>query len=142
MQLNPCLFFSGSAEEALKFYRDALGGTVDIMRYKDAPPEAAAAPDWGDKVIYGTLTSPFGVVAAMDAPPDRTSKIGEVGITLAADRESDAYNAFMKLAVDGEVMMPYEKTFWAEKFGMVQDKYGILWMINYRLAPISSLAQS
>lgn len=137
MQLNPCLIFSGSAEEALEFYRDALGGKVEIARYKDSPAAGSITPDWGDKVLYGTLTSPFGVVAAMDAPKDRAGTPGDnFGITVIADSDKDAAASFTKLSDGGSVIMPYEETFWAAKFGMVQDKFGIKWMVNYRLAPI------
>ena len=141
MQLNPCLFFTGDAEEALEFYRDALGGNVEISRYKDAPPEAQSSPDFGDKVLYGTLTSAYGIVAAMDAPPERAGKQGEnFGITLVADSDDEAAAAFQKLSRGGNVIMPYAQAFWAAKFGMVEDKYGVKWMVNYRLAPVSSFS--
>lgn len=141
MQLNPCLFFTGNAEEALEFYRDALGGNIEISRYKDAPPEAGSSPDFAEKVLYGTLTSAYGTVAAMDAPKERAGTPGDnFGITLVADSDGEAASAFEKLARGGNVIMPYAETFWAAKFGMVEDKYGVKWMVNYRLAPVSSFS--
>ena len=138
MQMNPTLFFTGNAEEVLEFYRDALGGNVNIQRYEDAPPESGqSAPDWGDKVMYGALTSPFGIIAAMDAPPDRAGQPGDnFGISIAGDDESVMSGAFAKLSAGGRVLMPYGKTFFADNFGMTKDKFGITWMVSCRLVPM------
>lgn len=141
MQLHPNIFFTGNAEEALEFYRDALGGEIDIARYKDAPPDMGSFPDWGEKVMYGQLRSPYGVIAAMDAPPGRGG--GEpngFGVTIYAETEDDGSSAFQKLARGGSVTMPFDKTFFAEKFGMVDDKYGVTWMVTYRVAPVGAAA--
>ncbi len=141
MELTPNLFFTGNAELALQFYRDALGGEIDIMRFKDAPPEMGATLEWGEKVMYGQLRSPYGVIAAMDAPPGRGG--GEpngFGINISADTEEAAASAFATLARGGNVTMPFEKTFFAEKFGMLDDKYGVTWMVSYRVAPIAAPA--
>ena len=141
MQLNPNLFFTGNAEEALQFYRDALGGEIEIARYKDAPPDMGATPDWGEKVMYGQLTSPYGTIAAMDAPPGRGG--GEpngFGINISADSAEAAASVFDKLGRGGSVTMPFEKTFFAEKFGMLDDKYGVTWMVTYSVARIGAPA--
>lgn len=141
MQLNPSLFFAGNAEEALQFYRDALGGDLAISRYKDAPPDMGSTPEWGEKVMYGALTSPFGTIAAMDAPPGRGG--GEpngFGISITADTEESAASVFENLSRGGSVMMPFDKTFFAEKFGMLDDKYGITWMVSYRVVEVGAPA--
>lgn len=141
MRLNPNLFFTGNAEEALQFYREALGGEIEIARFKDAPPEVGSAPEWGEKVIYGQLTSPYGVIAAMDAPPGRGG--GEpngFGINIYADTEDAAASVFEKLSRNGSVTMPFDKTFFAEKFGMLDDKYGVTWMVTYRVVPVGAPA--
>ena len=141
MHLHPNLFFTGNAEEALHFYRDALGGEIELARYKDAPPGMGSEPEWGEKIMYGQLTSPFGAIAAMDAPPGRGG--GEptgFGISIYPDTENAASAAFEKLSAGGSVTMPLEKTFFAEKFGMVDDKFGITWMVSYRVAPIQTPA--
>ena len=140
-QLNAVLILTGNSEQVLNFYRDALGGTVEIQRYKDAPPESGQQtdPTWGDKVMYGTLTSPFGIIAAMDATPDRAGKPGDnFGVSVAGDDDSAMSKVFTKLSSGGEVRMPYGPTFWAAKFGMCKDKYGTLWMVNCQLAPVGS----
>ena len=135
MPLHPCLYFTGSAEEALEHYRNALGGNVQIARYKDAPPGQPVDPTWNDKVMYGSLASPLGEVACMDAPPGRAGNPGNnFAISVETDSESQAGAAFAKLSEGGEVTMPMEKTFFAEKFGMLHDKFGITWMISYRVS--------
>lgn len=139
MHLHPNLFFTGKAEEALQFYREALGGEIAIARYKEAPPEMASTPEWGEKVMYGELTSPYGVIAAMDAPPGQGG--GEpngFAINIYGKTEDAAAAAFEKLARGGNITMPFGKTSFAEKFGMLDDKYGISWMVTYRLALIGA----
>lgn len=135
MQLSPTLFFTGNAEEALEFYRDALGGRIAIQRYKDAPPESGqSSPDFADKVMYGTLTSPFGTISAMDAPPDRAGTPGDnFGISISGEEENLMSKAFTKLAESGRVIMPYGKTFFAANFGMTKDKFGITWLVSSQL---------
>ena len=141
MQLNPTLIFNGNTEEALDYYSSALDGTVTIARYKDAPPGMGAEPAFGDKVMYGSLVTPFGTVSAMDAPPGREGTPGtNFGISVVADCEAGAEHAFNVLSAGGQTLMPFEKTFFAEKFGMTVDKFGIRWLINYRPADVSSTA--
>ena len=139
MQLNPTLFFTGNAEEALAFYRDALGGKIDLNRYKDAPPDQGSSPDWADKIMYGTITSPYGVIAAMDAPPERAGQSGDnFGISVTADSDADASSIFTKLSNGGHVLMPFGETFFAAKFGMAKDKFGTTWLISYQLIPVAA----
>jgi PhnB protein len=131
MQLNPNLFFSGNAEDVLGHYRSALGGDVEIVRFAGSPAADFAPPDWGSKVLYGSLRSPVGVVNVMDAPPGREGTPGD-NFAIGIDFESEALaeDVFAKLATGGSVIMPFEQTFWAKKFGMLTDKFGIKWMVN------------
>lgn len=129
--LNPNLFFSGNAEEVLGHYRDALGGEVEIIRFADTPAEEHAPPEWKGKVLYGALHSAFGDIAAMDAPPGREGAAGSnFAISVNLDDEARAADIFAKLASGGEITMPFETTFFAKKFGMTSDKYGVKWMVN------------
>jgi len=131
MQLNPYLSFSGNAEEALEFYRSALGGELDIMRFEGSPAAEHAPPGWGQKVMHGRLNSPAGIVMVSDASPDRAGTPGDnFSIAIQVDSESQADAIFSKLAAGGKVTMPLEKTFWSTKFGMLTDKFGIAWMVN------------
>ncbi len=136
MPLNPCLYFTGDAEEALQHYAAALGGEITIARYEDAPPmPEAPEPEWKRKVMYGSVHSPLGVVACMDAPPGRAGKPGNnFSISVQTDSESQAEAIFAKLSEGGEVTMPLSPTFFAKKFGMVNDKFDVTWMIGYNVA--------
>ena len=134
MPLTPYLFFKGNSEEVLEHYRDAIGGKVEIVRFADTPVAGSMPPEWGNKVLHGTLNSPVGVVNIMDAPPGREGSPGDnFSIGIQADSETQAQSIFTKLSAGGTVMMPFEKTFWAEKFGMLTDKFGIKWMIQFGL---------
>ncbi len=138
MQLSPTLFFTGNAEEVLAFYRDAFGGELNIQRYKDAPPDQGSSPEWANKVMWGSLKSPYGIIAAMDAPPEGAGQRGDnFGITVTTDSDGDASAIFAKLSNGGHVLMPYSKTFFAAKFGMAKDKYGVTWLVSYQVAQVA-----
>jgi PhnB protein len=135
-QLTPSLMFNGTSEEVLKHYHDALGGEFDILRFEGSPAAAQVPPAWQHKVLYGIVRSPLGAVSAMDPSPGR--EVGPPGdnfaIMIQTETEAQADSVFAKLSRDGTEMMPLEKTFWAAKFGMVLDKFGIRWMIQYGAA--------
>jgi PhnB protein len=92
--------------------------------------------DWLDKILYGQLSSPFGEIDVMDAPPGRESPVGgNVAIAIDVDDDDQAARIFAKLAEDGSVQMPFEETFFARKFGMTTDKFGVRWMVT--VAPVA-----
>lgn len=129
--MQPNLFFNGNAEEALEHYRSALGGAIEITRFAGTPAAEHSSPDYANKVLYGMLRSPLGIVNAMDAPPGRGGESGDnfaISITTTTEAQTDA--VFSKLSAGGTVTMPCEKTFWAAKFGMCTDKFGFKWMVS------------
>jgi PhnB protein len=131
MQLSPHLTFNGIAETVLEHYRDAIGGRVEIMRFAGTPAAGDVSSEWADKVLYGTLVSPAGIVNVMDAPPGRAGEPGDnfmLGVNTDSEAQTDA--VFAKLAEGGAVIMPLEKTFWSSRFGMVADKFGVKWLVN------------
>jgi PhnB protein len=132
MQLNPNLIFNGTAEEVLNHYRDAIGGEVEITRFSQSPEAGSVSPEWGHKIIYGSLRSPAGIVAVMDAPPGRGGSTPGDNFILGIETDSEAQTdaIFSKLADGGAVIMPLGKTFWSRRFGMLSDKFGIKWMIS------------
>ena len=131
MQLNPYLSFSGNAEEALEFYRSALGGELEIVRFEGSPAAEHAPPGWGGKVMHGRLDSPAGVLMAADASPEHAGTPGSnFSIAIHVDSEGQADAIFAKLTAGGKVTMPLAKTFWSAKFGMLTDKFGVAWMVN------------
>jgi PhnB protein len=140
MSMRPNLNFAGHAADVLAHYRAALGGELEIMRFADSPAAEFAPPEWGDKIMYGRLRTPFGEVDVMDAPPGRASEIGgNVAIAIDVDDEEHAARIFADLADGGTVLMPFEATFFARKFGMTADKFGVRWMVS--VAPVA-LAKS
>jgi len=137
VQMRPNLNFAGNAADVLTHYHAALGGELEILRFAGSPAAEFAPPDWGDKILYGRLRTPFGELDAMDALPGRESAIGgNVAIAIDVDDENRARRIFAKLAEDGNIVMPFEETFFARKFGMTSDKFGVRWMIS--VAPVAA----
>jgi PhnB protein len=131
MPLTPYLAFAGTAEDALEFYRDALGGELDIVRFGGTPAVEFAPPGWENKVLHGMLTSPYGRVCIMDASPDRAGRPDDSNSLISIEMtQNNAGGVFSKLSAGGTVTMPLEKTFWSPLFGMLVDKFGTKWMIN------------
>jgi PhnB protein len=132
MPLTSYFVFPGQAEDVLEFYRDALGGSVEIQRYAGSPAEGMMPPGWGNKVLHGLLVSPVGTIGVMDSSPDRAGNAGDGNfmVSIALTDLSSAPVIFGKLSAGGEVTMPLEKTFWSPLFGMCTDKYGTKWMVD------------
>ena len=119
MQMRPALNFAGFAADALAHYQAALGGELEIARFGGSPIADSVPPNWSDKIAYGRLRSPFGDIDVMDAPPGRESEIGgNVAIAIDVDHVDRASPIFTKLAEDGAILMPFEETFYARRFGM------------------------
>ena len=131
MKLNAYLLFNGDCEAALKFYEQALGAkTMSMMRYDGAPGCAQMPAELKSKVMHARFSVGDTVVMASDCPPDRYTKPQGQALTLSVDKPADADRLFHSLAEGGTVTMPIDKTFFAERFGMVTDKFGVPWMVN------------
>ena len=131
MQISPYLSFKGQCEAAFKFYEQCLGGQPGaIFRYAGTPLADHVPADWQDKVMHGSLILGEQVLMGGDVAPDRYEEPKGFSLSLQMKSTADAERIFHELAEDGNVVMPLEKTFWAERFGMVRDRFGIPWMIN------------
>ena len=132
MQINPYLSFDGQCEEAFTFYARCFGGQLgQIFRYAGSPMAGQAPPDWQNKVMHGNLT--IGGLELMGADVVAPgSHEGSKGFSLSIQIQdaTEAERIFRELSAGGRVMMSLEKTFWAERFGMVVDRFGIPWLIN------------
>jgi PhnB protein len=133
MAIQPYLFFEGRTEEALEFYKKALGAEVQaILRYKDGPAEAKA-PDGssppGDKVMHSAALIGGSLVMASDGFCSGKPNFAGFSLSFEAKDEADAKKRFDALAAGGKVGMPLGETFFAKSFGMVTDKFGLGWMI-------------
>ncbi len=131
MQLNPYLFFDGRCEEAFKFYEKLLGGQIKaMMTYEGSPAAEHVPPEWRKKIMHATLEVGGEAFMGADASPQHYKQPQGLSVSVSIDKVADAERIFHALAENGEVMMPLEKTFWAARFGMVRDRFGVPWMIN------------
>lgn len=131
MQMNPYLSFQGDCEEAFTFYQQCLEGQVGpIFRYAGTPMVDHVSADWSDKIMHGSLTIGGQVLMGADVTPDQYERPKGISLSLQIKDTADAERIFGDLGKGGEVLMPLEKTFWAERFGMLVDRFGIPWIIN------------
>lgn len=128
--LHPYLSFPGTCREAMTFYKDCLGGELEIMTFEGSPIEIP--PGAENNVLHCILTRPGIVLMASDTMPgDRHVNGTNVSLSLNCESRSQADEFFGKLGTGGTVTMPMQNTFWGAYFGMVTDKYGTHWMFNY-----------
>ena len=132
MPVQPYLFFEGRCEEAVEFYRRALGAEVTmLMRYKDSPvpQEHAIPPGAGDKVMHASLRIGDTTLLASDGHCVGRPVFQGFALSLTVPDDAEAERAFNSLADGGQVQMPLTKTFFSSRFGMVADRFGVSWMI-------------
>jgi PhnB protein len=132
--IQPYLFFSGRCEEALEFYKKAIGAEVIfLMRHKDSPqppPPGMVPPNFGEKIMHVSFRVGETEVMASDGCESSTPKFEGFALSLSTHTAEEANRAFAALSEGGTVKMPLSKTFWAPLFGMVDDKFGVSWMVN------------
>ena len=130
MQVQPYLMFDGRCEEAVEFYRKALGAKVEaLMRFRDSPDPAACTGVAPDKVMHACLRIGETAVMASDGQCQGKPRFDGFSLAITAVDDEDARRRFAALADGGQVQMPLAKTFFASSFGMVADKFGVSWMI-------------
>src|SRR5687768_7842508 len=126
MQMSPYLSFRGDCEAAFQFYEQCLGGQLGaILRYEGSPAADQVPADWSNKVMHGSVTVGGQLVMGADVAPDRYEEPKGFSLSLQIKNTSDAERMFHELARGGRVVMPLEKTFWAARFGVVVDRFGI-----------------
>jgi PhnB protein len=131
MQLNPYIMFNGQCEAAFKFYEQCLGGKITAMvTHADTPAEANVPSEWRDRILHARLTVGDWVLMGSDTPPEHYEAPKGFSVTLGIDDPAEAERIFNALAENGTVRMPLQQTFWAARFGMLIDRFGIPWMIN------------
>lgn len=130
--VQPYLFFEGKCEEAVEFYKKALGAEVDmLLRYKDSPepPPPGCAPPDGNKVMHASFRVGETQIRASDGRCNGKPNFQGFALSLTVKTEADADKAFNSLANGGKIEMPLAKTFFSARFGMVVDKFGVFWMV-------------
>ena len=134
MQINPYLNFTDNCEEAFNLYHSILGGNIEISRFSEMPPDENAPPVDGNLIMHVSLTLEDGqVLMGSDVPPH----MGEVvmgnyaHMSVAPDSAEDAKRIYDGLVDGGQVVMPLQSMFWGADFGVLIDKFGVTWMVNY-----------
>ena len=131
MQVNPYLFFNGNCEEAFKFYAECFGAKIDgLLTHAGTPAEQHVPAEWRDKVLHARLVIGDTVLMASDAPPDHRETPQGFSVNLQVNDAAEAERIFKALSENGTVKMPMAETFWAKRFGMLLDQFGIPWMVN------------
>jgi PhnB protein len=132
--IEPYLFFNGSCEQAVGFYRKALGAEVQMMmRFKESPEPpkpGTVPPGFEEKIMHTSFRVGQTTVMASDGCSTEKPNFQGFSLSLSVPSEAEANRVFAALADGGQVRMPLTKTFWSPCFGMVQDRFGIGWMIS------------
>ena len=135
MAIQPYLFFNGRCEEAIEFYKKALGAKLQfMMRFNEAPdpmPEGMLPPGFENKVMHSELLIGDAVVMASDGTSSEQAPFRGVELALTAGSKQEAARWFNALSDGGEVKMPLGKSFFAESFGMLSDRFGVPWMVVF-----------
>ena len=129
MQVTPYLMLDGRCDEALEFYKKAVGAEIGVvMRFSEAP-EGACAPGSGNKVMHSSFKVGDTLLMATDGNNAGKPEFKGISLSINAKDEAEADRLFSALGDGGQVQMAMEKTFFAKRFGMVADKFGVSWMI-------------
>lgn len=132
MQIQPYLFFDGRCEEAIDFYKRALGAEVTmLMRFKEMPdpPPGSIPPGAEDKVMHASLQIGDATVLVSDGQCQGQASFQGFALSLTAADDAEAKRLFAALSDGGQVQMPLGKTFFSSQFGMAADRFGVSWMV-------------
>jgi PhnB protein len=139
MQLNTYLNFNGQCEAAFKFYERCLGANIKSMAPFESTPSAEHVPaDWRKKIMHAEIAVGNQTLMGSDAMPDQYQKPQGFSVSLHIDKPAEADRIFESLAENGKIQMPIQPTFWAARFGMLVDQFGIPWIINCAAAAAQS----
>ena len=130
MPIQPYLMFNGRCEEAIGFYKKALGAQPQmVLRFKEAPDQSMMAPGNGDKIMHAALNIGDGVILMSDGMCTGQQAFEGFSLSFTVKDEAEATRTFDALADGGQVRMPLGKTFFSPRFGAVADKFGVGWLV-------------
>ena len=134
--VQPYLFFGSRCEEALNFYRNAVDAEVQMLtRFKESP-EPHGLPDcFDDKIMHATVRIGKTTLMASDGQCEGNQDFEGFALSITLPNETEAERVFAALGEGGLITMPLEKTFWTAKFGMLQDRFGVTWMVSIEHKP-------
>jgi PhnB protein len=132
--IQPYLFFNGVCEEAVEFYKKTLGAKVEMMmRFKESPepPKPGMLPPGSeDKIMHCSFRVGETLIMASDGRSTGKPIFEGFSLSVAVSDEAEAERVFNGLSAGGKVEMPLAKTFWSPRFGMVEDRFGVGWMVS------------
>lgn len=138
-QLCAYLSFDGNCAEAMKFYANLLGAKVEALMTYGETPDMPTPPSHRDRIMHAYLVHPDFAVMAGDNPPGAPyAGINGAMLAITYPTAAEGARVFNALAQGGKVTMPLGKTFWAESFGMVTDRFGVPWGVNGGPVPMPS----
>jgi PhnB protein len=131
VKINPHVAFNGQCQAAFEFYARCLGGRiVTMLTYGSSPMAGQTAPELQGKIVHATLALGDTVVYGADVPPEHYRPLQGFHLTLGVQDPAEAERVFHEFAEGGKVEMPLRQTFWALRFGMLTDRFGVSWEIN------------
>ena len=131
-QVNPYINFNGKCREAMEFYKDCIGGDLMIMPVAGSPLEAQCPPTMQDQIAHASLTKNRFVLMATDMTGPGGFKPGNnIAVSVNCDSEEEIGSFYSRLSEGGSVMESLKLQFWGALFGVVVDKFGICWMLNF-----------
>jgi len=131
MELNSYLLFDGHCEEAFKFYERALGGKkLELMRMSEVPASNQMPGSNPNHIMHARIRIGDGSLMGNDVPKEHYKRPQGFHVSLSVETPAEAERIFAELAKGGEISMQITETFWAQRFGMVTDKFGVPWMVN------------
>jgi len=131
MSFSAYLSFPGTCEDAFAFYAKVFGGKVLMMlRNSDTPAAEHVPANWKNKVIHGRLEFNGTLLMGVDESPEHYKPMAGVSIAAEIKTPAEAERVFKELSEEGSVPMPITETFFAHRFGILTDKFGINWMVN------------
>lgn len=131
MQIHAYLNFDGQCREAFTFYQRVLDGELALQTHGDSPMREHTPPEWHGRILHARLAVGEGVLMGSDSPPGGHARAQGFAVSLNVESAGEAERIFAALAEGGQVQMPLQETFWASRFGMLVDRFGTPWMVNY-----------
>ena len=133
MTLNPYLAFNGNCKEAMMFYKDCLGGELMMQTVAESPNAAQMPPEAQQGIMHARLTKDgVDILMASDGMGNEITAGSNISLSLNCTSDEEIKSLFEKLSADGNVTMPLADQFWGATFGMLTDKFGMHWMLNYQ----------
>lgn len=133
MKLDVYINYRGNCEEAFRFYEQHLGARLLFVQHHGDVPNPNIPPDWGSKVLHAQMV--LGGTTVMGADVPNADHMRSTYLSLTVDTPEEAERVYKLLTESGEVFMKMEKTFFANRFGMLRDRFGTSWMLLQGVAP-------